>query len=94
MNKNNGGISIVVIIILFLVAGVSATVWYKKPKAVDYYKKHQVEMERVHSECLNNPAELHDNGDCINSQEAKLQLIWEQGKKNSSSVMDAINKGF
>ncbi len=82
------------VVILLLVIVVGWSVVFKEPKTVDYYKNHQVEMESVNKNCASNPAKFHDDGDCINSQKAKLQLIWEQGKRNSSSVMDAINKGF
>lgn len=85
-------IGYVVIFLLVIVVGWSVV--FKEPKTVDYYKNHQAEMEKVRKDCTNNPAKLNNNGDCINSQEAKSQLIWEQGKKNSSSIKGAINKGF
>lgn len=86
-------IGIVFVVVVVITIGWIAVV-HKTPKTVDYYKKHEAELNAVHRQCLDNPAELSETGDCINSQEAKLQLIREQGRRNSRSISNSIKNGF
>lgn len=46
-------------------------------------------LERIRSECRNNPGELQETPNCMNASEAKRKIVNQKQRERFSSGMDA-----
>jgi len=63
------------------------------PKTVSYYADHQQERALMQLACMDNPGQLANSADCINAQEASVEIALRAARRHNV-ILDPRDPAF